>query len=858
VAAKGSPSLRIRIGLDDKAAIRELKNLRRQFRRSATEINSSLELVSKGTRLIAGPLMGIGRALAGAAKEAGEFQRATAEVVTIANKAEFPLSKINEITKELGATYGGPVKEQAKGLYQAISAGATDAKSAIKILSVANELSIGGLTSLNNSVDMLTSVVNVYGAATTDARDVSDSFFLAIREGKTDAEQLAAVIGSIAPVAKSVGVSYQELLSALAAITSQGVSTSEAATSLVGVFSALQKQTSKSQKEAKRLGIEFSVAALRAKGLSTFLSEIVNNSKRTDSTLVTLAGRTEALKSILALTNENGKKFNSTLSEMDKRAGLTRKAFKIMADTFGERMKMTSGLFQQAKIDLGEFIIKNEDFKALIDDIDESLKEVIAEIRDNGPQIRETVSEFARGIRSIALTVKENRSEFLLLLSLFAAAKVLAGIGSASVGIAALGGITGVATAGKIARGIATNPALIAGAAGTGALLAGLDAMGGTLDRKTARAAIGDLPAPRPGQAGYVKPILPTRPSKLRMTRLVNNEGSDLSFGDDEGLRVTGAGSKIAKEKEAAEKKRAAALKALLAKRKREIERWRRDEIAAKIDFERSFAALDLLRINAETVRTDAINELNAERAEAMARGNEDLAAAIDARIAIIKAGTDAGDEASKKEIDSLRDREAAQKESFKRIHAAVANGVASSISSIIQATAEGEAVSAKMLGKLVGGVIRNLGIMLVQMGTSALVLQLFSLIPAMAAFAGPPGMSAAAGAASLVAGASMIALGSSMGSSSGSTGSTARPSLGGGRSSERDQSVANARARMGGASGVLPRGFVANKSNAPIQNVFNVTFGRGVVFGTPTEIARKIGDLTDDRSRLRLGMAGA
>ena len=151
--ATRKPNLKIKIGLDDKPAIRQLKEFRREFKRSAANINASLELVQKGTRLIGSALSGLTNQLRAVTQVSREYEKATMEVATIADKASFPMAKIRDITLELGATYGSDVTENAKSLYQTISAGVTNAADAQKLLSVSSELAIGGLTTTTVAVD---------------------------------------------------------------------------------------------------------------------------------------------------------------------------------------------------------------------------------------------------------------------------------------------------------------------------------------------------------------------------------------------------------------------------------------------------------------------------------------------------------------------------------------------------------------------------------------------------------------------------------------------------------------------------------------------------------------------------------
>src|SRR5688572_10760890 len=107
------------------------------------------------------------RALVGGIQEgiktSREYERALAQVTTLTNENVTSTAMLDREMKRLAATYGGPAKDQAKALYETISAGIEDAADATKILDTANKLAIGGVTDVKTAVDGLTSVINAYG-----------------------------------------------------------------------------------------------------------------------------------------------------------------------------------------------------------------------------------------------------------------------------------------------------------------------------------------------------------------------------------------------------------------------------------------------------------------------------------------------------------------------------------------------------------------------------------------------------------------------------------------------------------------------------------------------------------------------
>jgi len=274
-----------------------------------------------------------------AMRESREFGKAISEVSTLVDQAAFPMERMGELTQDLAATYGLDAKEQAAALYQTISAGITDAARATDFLNTANKLAIGGVTDVKTAVDGLTTVVNAYAADNVTAAQAADSFFVAIRAGKTNAEELSGAIGRLAPIASSAKISMDEMLASVAAVTTQGISTRESVSGLKAAISNILKPSSDAEKEAKRLGVAFDAQALRAKGLVGLLGEVMQSSEFTEDSFTRLFGSIEGLNAALALTANEGAKVNEVMDAMANKTGATDAAFEKMSETFDFQMK---------------------------------------------------------------------------------------------------------------------------------------------------------------------------------------------------------------------------------------------------------------------------------------------------------------------------------------------------------------------------------------------------------------------------------------------------------------------------------------------------------------------------------------
>jgi TP901 family phage tail tape measure protein len=312
-----------------------------------------------------------------------EYEKSIAEVSTLVDSTILGNEKLIEITEQAALAFGGKAKSQAEALYQTISAGASDAAKATAVLNAANRLAIGGVTDVETAVDGLTTVLNAYSMdMVKDAVPASDSFFVAVRAGKTTVGELSKAIGKVAPLAAAMGLSLDETNAAIATLTTQGIDTRFAVSGLKAAFSNILKPTKEAQDAAEALGIDFSIAALKAKGFKQFLADVTQTTGLTSAELAklqkqsggnaevfqqlieasggnitamsTMFGSIEGINAILALSANEGAKFTEILAQMENKTGATEAAFAKMEDTQAHAFGIMKAQFDKSTRALGQ------------------------------------------------------------------------------------------------------------------------------------------------------------------------------------------------------------------------------------------------------------------------------------------------------------------------------------------------------------------------------------------------------------------------------------------------------------------------------------------------------------------------
>lgn len=254
-----------------------------------------------------------------------DFKRAQVQIETILPKNQKLTAELIKQLEQLSVQYGTSATTQAKAYYEIISAGVSDAADGAKLLARANELATGGVAETGQTIDLLTTIYNVYGKEVATAAEASDSLFKTVQLGKTTIAELSADLGQALPIAKSFGVSLDEVGAILAQLTNSGISTSESVTLLNAVLSAIARNGDK-------LGAGFNSTAVQTEGLGIVLERLRERTNGSNDALFALLGRQEAVRAVQSLTAKGLSGYNEVLAEYSTKAGVAAEASKKIID----------------------------------------------------------------------------------------------------------------------------------------------------------------------------------------------------------------------------------------------------------------------------------------------------------------------------------------------------------------------------------------------------------------------------------------------------------------------------------------------------------------------------------------------
>lgn len=195
----------------------------------AVAATAAIAALGAGIVILIDQMFGIGKA---GLEAFIPFQKGMLEVFSLMpGMSEKAMGEMTGDIKDFAKEFGVLPDKAIPALYEALSAGVPQ-DNVFEFLETAQKAAVGGVTELEVAVDGLSSVVNAYGSDVIDHAKASDIMFQTVKLGKTTFDELSASIYNVVPVAASMGLKFEDVGAALAAMTAQGVPTSVATTQL--------------------------------------------------------------------------------------------------------------------------------------------------------------------------------------------------------------------------------------------------------------------------------------------------------------------------------------------------------------------------------------------------------------------------------------------------------------------------------------------------------------------------------------------------------------------------------------------------------------------------------------------------
>lgn len=298
----------------------------------------------------------ISAALLDCSQSAAEFETSVAKVSTLVDTNKVSMRSMRDELLQLSGESGKSVNDLSDATYQAISA-SVEVGNAIATVDKANKLAVGGFTSSATAVDVLTTALNAYNLSADQTEYISDILVTTQNLGKTTVDELASSVGKTIPLAAAYNVEMDNLSTAYAQLTKNGIATAEAGTYIKSMLNELGDSSSNVAKALKdETGSTFAELSSEGKSIGDVLDVLVDSVNGNLTKFNELWGSVEAGTGALSLAKAGSDAYNDTLMAMKDSAGATELAYSKMMDTTEAASQKFSNSAQNVAAAIGDDI----------------------------------------------------------------------------------------------------------------------------------------------------------------------------------------------------------------------------------------------------------------------------------------------------------------------------------------------------------------------------------------------------------------------------------------------------------------------------------------------------------------------
>lgn len=355
-------------------------------------IDSMASVAIKGLALVSGAIAG---ASTYAMSVGASFEEGMSGVAAISGATGEELKKLEDTAKELGAKTKFSASQATEAMTNLAAAG-FDTSEIISAVPGLMNLAAASGEDLATSTDIAASTLRGFGLDASKTAHVAD--VLAENANRTNAAvaDTGEAMKYIAPVAKAMGISFEETSAAIGIMANSGIKGSQAGTTLRGALTRLVKPTGDMVSTMEDLGVEFFDAQGNMKPLKGIIKELEEGTKELTSqqknqALTTLFGQ-EALSGMLSLVDGGADQLEDLTQSYIECDG----SAQAMADTMNDNLSGQMTILGSSLEGLG--IAAYEKFEAPMKEaVDASIEEInqLTDAMGPGGELEGSMNTFA-------------------------------------------------------------------------------------------------------------------------------------------------------------------------------------------------------------------------------------------------------------------------------------------------------------------------------------------------------------------------------------------------------------------------------------------------------------------------------
>jgi TP901 family phage tail tape measure protein len=336
----------------------------------ATGLNGALNRASTRLKTFGQGIKNVGASLqriaiplaiaGGAAIKMGvDFDKSMTKIKSLVGLAGDDVDAMSGKVREMARETGVSSSKAANALFFITSAG-LEGEQAMAVLNASLKASAVGLGDVATVADLSTSAMNAYSESGLTASQATDVLTAAVREGKLNSEELAGSMGQVLPIASQMGVSFNDVGAAMAAMSRTGTTAAIGATQLRGMLSGLLKPTVQAEQALASMGLSSGglKQQIQDEGLLSVLATLKEKFDQNSDAAAQVFPNIKALSGVLNLTGDNADKAREIFEKLNKTNNDTQVAFDKTSQSASFRLTKALNTARESFAQMGAVLLE--------------------------------------------------------------------------------------------------------------------------------------------------------------------------------------------------------------------------------------------------------------------------------------------------------------------------------------------------------------------------------------------------------------------------------------------------------------------------------------------------------------------
>lgn len=399
------------------------KTIETSFNRAQKSIEDlGKKMQSVGKAMTIGITTPIVAGFTASVKVLADFEATMSRVEALSGATGDELEALSQKAQEMGATTKYSANDAAEAFTYMAQAGWNTSSMLDGISGVMNLAASDGIE-LAEASSIVTSSLTAFGLEAADAAHFADVLAVASAASNTDVTQLGEAFKYVAPLAGTLGLSIEDVSTALGIMSNNGIVASQAGTTLRSMLSRLAAPTKESQRYMDELGISIT----NADGSMKSLDEIVQMLRDSFGGLTTaqqaqyateIFGQ-EAQAGTLAIINSSVEAYDQLKDAIYDSDGAAQQMATTMQDNLKGRLEELSSAVESIAMNVGEALMPIvEDVVAVLQDWAENL----ADLDEGQTKFIVTIAALAAAIGPLTIGIGKLFSSMSTIVSVVSAA----------------------------------------------------------------------------------------------------------------------------------------------------------------------------------------------------------------------------------------------------------------------------------------------------------------------------------------------------------------------------------------------------------------------------------------------------